>query len=170
VARYSDIWWSERKAAANLSKHGVSFEEARDTLDDPFTRTMHDYRHSDAENRYVGIGYSNEQRILFIAYSIYKDVARLISARSATPAEKRSYMSGKDIIRDAPMEDDYDPADYEWDFSNAKPIGDMFAKLRGSVVLDSDVCDVFRSADEVNNALRMLIREGRVPHLNYPPQ
>jgi hypothetical protein len=72
-----------------------------------------------------------------------------------------------DIIPDPSVDDEEDPLDREIDFSNAKPIGDKFAKLRGSVVLDADVCDVFRSADEVNNALRMLIREGRVPHLNY---
>jgi hypothetical protein len=73
----------------------------------------------------------------------------------------------KDINRDLPVDDEEDPLDDEIDFSNAKPIGDKFAKLRASVLLDSDVCDVFRTADEVNNALRMLIREGRVPHLNY---
>lgn len=76
-------------------------------------------------------------------------------------------MTGRDIIRDRPIEDDEDPLDQEIDFSNAKPIGRKFAKLQMSVVLDTDVCDVFRTEEEVNNALRLLIREGRVPHLNY---
>ena len=40
-----------------------------------------------------------------------------------------------------------------------------FPKLVGTVTLDSDVYDVFRTSEEVNNALRMLIHEGRVPHL-----
>ena len=58
-------------------------------------------------------------------------------------------MKKTDIIRDRPFDEDADPLDREIDFSNAKPIGDKFAKLRGSVVLDSDVCDVFRSAEEM---------------------
>jgi hypothetical protein len=79
-------------------------------------------------------------------------------------------MKKTDIVRDRPLDEDEDPLDQQIDFSNAKPIGHKFAKIRMSVVLDSDVCDVFRTADEVNNALRVLIREGRVPHLTYPPR
>ena len=78
-------------------------------------------------------------------------------------------MTGRDILRDAPMEDE-DPLDREIDFSNAKPIGKRFARLKMAVVLDTDVCDVFRTPAEVNDALRLLIREGRVPHLTYPPR
>jgi hypothetical protein len=42
-----------------------------------------------------------------------------------------------------------------------------FPKMQGSVMLDSDVFDMFRTSEEVNNALRILIREGRVPHAPY---
>ena len=67
-------------------------------------------------------------------------------------------------------DEDYDPLDEEIDFSNAKPIGRRFAKIMTTVTLESDVCDWFRTSDEVNNALRVLIREGRVPHVTYPPR
>ncbi|HEX3108406.1 MAG TPA: BrnT family toxin, partial [Thermoanaerobaculia bacterium] len=164
---YERITWNPKKAAQNLRKHGVSFDEAREVLDHPLTRVVPDLRHSRAEDRYFAIGDAVGGHVLAIAYTIRDDSAWIISARRATPSESRSYMTGRDIIRDRPIDDDEDPLDQEIDFSNAKPIGRKFAKLRMSVVLDTDVCDVFRTADEVNNALRMLIREGRVPHLNY---
>jgi len=170
VTEYARITWDPKKAAENLRKHGVAFEEAREALDQPLTRSVPDLRHSQEEDRYFAIGDASFGRILAIAYTIRDDSAWIISARRAKPSETRSYMSGKDIIRDRPNIEEEDPLDHEIDFSNAKPIGRLFAKIRGSVLLDSDVCDVFRSADEVNNALRLLIREGRVPHLNYPPQ
>lgn len=164
---YERITWNPKKAAQNLRKHGVSFEEAREVLDHPLTRVVPDLRHSRAEDRYFAIGDAVGGHVLAIAYTIRDDSAWIISARRATPSESRSYMTGRDIIRDRPIEDDEDPLDHEIDFSNAKPIGRKFAKLRMSVLLDTDVCDVFRTDEEVNNALRMLIREGRVPHLNY---
>lgn len=169
MIEYERITWDPKKAVQNLRKHGVAFEEAREALDQPLTRSVPDLRHSKTEDRYFAIGDASLGRILAIAYTIRDDYAWIISARRATPSETRSYMSGHDIIRDRPNEDEEDPLDHEIDFSNAKPIGRRFAKIRGTILLDSDVCDVFRSSDEVNNALRMLIREGRVPHLNYPP-
>lgn len=72
-------------------------------------------------------------------------------------------MSGKDIIRDEAAEDEMLP---EYDFSNAVRGKHRFPILAGTVTLDSDVYDVFRTSEEVNTALRMLIAEGRVPHLS----
>ena len=170
MAQYRYVTWSETKATKNLAKHGVSFEEARDALDDPLSVEVPDRRHSVSEDRFFALAESPNGRMLAISYTIRRDIARFISARPATPSERRRIMKTRDIIRDRPIDDEEDPLDQEIDFSNAKPIGDKFAKMRASVLLDSDVCDVFKTADEVNNALRMLIREGRVPHLNYPPR
>ena len=164
---YGRITWNPKKAAQNMRKHGVSFEEAREVLDHPLTRVVPDLRHSQVEERFFAIGDAVGGQVLAIAYTIRDDSAWIISDRRATSSESRSYMTGRDIIRDRPIEDDEDPLDHEIDFSNAKPIGRKFAKLQAAVVLDTDVCDVFRTEEEVNNALRMLIREGRVPHLNY---
>jgi uncharacterized DUF497 family protein len=167
VTDYDRITWNPKKAAQNVRKHGVSFEEAREVLDHPLTRVIPDLRHSRVEDRYLAIGDAVGGHVLTIAYTIRDDSAWIISARRATPSETRSHMTGRDIIRDRPIDDDEDPLDREIDFSNAKPIGRKFAKMHMAIVLDTDVCDVFKTAEEVNNALRMLIREGRVPHLNY---
>lgn len=165
------VHWHWKKAAANLQKHGVSFEEAREMLDDRLSRSEPDYRHSEYEQRFLMVGETPAGHVLAVAYTIRNDDELwIISARRATPAEIRSYVSGRDILRDGFMFDDdtYDPLDEEIDFSNAKPIGREFAKIQCSVTLDTDVCDWFRTSEQVNNALRVLIREGRVPHVTYP--
>lgn len=152
-----------------MRKHGVSFEEARDVLNAPLTRSEDDPRHSEDEPRYFAVGESPKHRRLAVAYTIRGDTAWIISAREATPKEKRRYMNKTDILCDRPLDEDEDPLDKEIDFSNAKPIGKRFAKIVTSVMLDSDVCDYFRTSEEVNNGLRVLIREARVPHITYPP-
>ncbi len=100
---------------------------------------------------------------LAVACTIRDDFAHIIMARHATRAETRRYMNEKEIIRDAAIEDDFLP-DYGhlegWQRGRHS-----FPKLVGTVTLDSDVFDVFRTSEEVNTALRILIHEGRVPHL-----
>jgi uncharacterized DUF497 family protein len=45
--------WNESKAACNLSKHGVSFEEAKTVFDDPLYVDFYDPDHSEDEERYL---------------------------------------------------------------------------------------------------------------------
>lgn len=52
--------WHERKAAANLKKHKVSFEEAQAAFEDSLFVAFEDPDHSAEENRFVLIGESNE--------------------------------------------------------------------------------------------------------------
>jgi len=56
--------WDERKAASNMRKHRVSFEEARTIFSDPLLWTFPDEEHSTAEERYVSIGVSAAGKIL----------------------------------------------------------------------------------------------------------
>jgi uncharacterized DUF497 family protein len=50
--------WDTIKAAANLSRHGVSFDEAKTVFDDPLYMDFYDPDHSDEEHRYIIIGKS----------------------------------------------------------------------------------------------------------------
>lgn len=86
--------WDETKAATNLSKHGVSFEEARTVFDDAFYIDFYDPDHSDHEDRYILIGTSQQGRLLMMSYTDRGDVIRLISAREATRAEREVYEEG----------------------------------------------------------------------------
>ena len=45
--------WDEEKAAVNLAKHGVSFNEAKTVFDDPLYVDSYDPDHSSDEHRYI---------------------------------------------------------------------------------------------------------------------
>lgn len=89
--------WEDDKAALNLDKHGVSFEEAITVFDDSYARIIYDDDHSDDEAREIIIGYSNRNRLLYVSYHEREvDVIRIISARLATKQERKEY-EDKDI-------------------------------------------------------------------------
>jgi uncharacterized protein len=80
------------KAAGNLRKHGVSFADAEGVFTDPLTlhRTDPD---AEGEERFVALGAGSAGSLLVVVYTLRGDSIRLISARRATPAERRSYES-----------------------------------------------------------------------------
>lgn len=83
--------WDAEKAEVNLSKHGVSFEEAATVFYDPLSLTVSDPLHSDQENRFIITGFSDKQRQLVVVHTDRSDKIRIISARLATPEERRKY-------------------------------------------------------------------------------
>jgi uncharacterized DUF497 family protein len=81
--------WDPRKAAANLRKHGVSFEEAATAFDDQLGAYYPDALY---ENRFILIAYSRVQRLLYVVHAeVQTDTIRIISARKATKHEKARY-------------------------------------------------------------------------------
>ena len=83
--------WDRNKAAANLSKHGVPFDEAKTIFDDPLYVDFYDPDHSYDEHRYIIIGQSQRGRLLVVSYTERENVIRLISARKATRREREAY-------------------------------------------------------------------------------
>ena len=86
--------WDEEKAAANLAKHEVSFNEAKTVFNDPLYVDFYDPDHSFDEHRYIIIGESREKRLLIVSYTERDDVIRLISAREVTRSERETYEEG----------------------------------------------------------------------------
>ncbi|MFM7424860.1 MAG: BrnT family toxin [Elainella sp.] len=86
--------WADSKAAANFSKHGVSFEEAKTVFDDPLYVDFYDPDHSEEEERYLIVGESNRGRLLIVSYTERGNSIRLISAREVTRAERNAYEEG----------------------------------------------------------------------------
>ncbi|OAI20734.1 MULTISPECIES: BrnT family toxin [Methylomonas] len=76
--------WDKNKAIANLSKHGVSFEEAKTVFDDPLYVDFYGPDHSFEEHRFILLGESVQGRLLFVPYMERNKGIRLISAREAT--------------------------------------------------------------------------------------
>jgi uncharacterized DUF497 family protein len=81
--------WDPRKAASNLKKHGVAFDEARTAFDDKLAAYYPDALNPD---RFVLIGFSRLQRLLYVVHAeVGSDAIRIISARKATRHEKTHY-------------------------------------------------------------------------------
>jgi uncharacterized DUF497 family protein len=87
--------WDDAEAGENLRKHGVSFEEASTVFADENARLKHDPDHSREEDRFILIGFSANLRLLLVchAYRENDEVIRIISARKATPNERKQYGS-----------------------------------------------------------------------------
>ncbi|QZZ20739.1 MULTISPECIES: BrnT family toxin [Cyanophyceae] len=83
--------WDQSKAASNLKKHGVSFEEAKTVFDNPLAVIFDDEAHSVDEQREIIIGHSRQNRLLLIAFTERSGNVRIISARLATRNEREDY-------------------------------------------------------------------------------
>lgn len=81
--------WDPRKARSNQQKHGIRFADAVSVLADDFAITVED---EDAdEDRFVTIGSDAFGRILVVVYTFRGEETRLISAREASPHERKQY-------------------------------------------------------------------------------
>ncbi len=87
--------WDEEKAASNLEKHGVAFEEAATAFGDPLSLTVADPDHSNNEDRFILLGETALGRLVVVAHSERGDTIRIISARLATKRERKDYEKGQ---------------------------------------------------------------------------
>ena len=92
-----EFGWDARKAADNLKKHKVSFEEASTVFYDESAIEFFDPEHSAAEERFLMLGISGRLRIMVVCYCVRKGGSeiRIISARKATKKEEKVYTQGK---------------------------------------------------------------------------
>jgi hypothetical protein len=89
--------WEERKSRRNLAKHKVSFETAMLVFDDPRAISRLD-RIEHGEERWQTLGLAGGIVVLLVAHTYYdedgEEVIRIISARKATPHERKMYEQG----------------------------------------------------------------------------
>ena len=83
------VEWDDRKNEINKQKHGISFELAALVFTDEERIEYLDTIHSVEEERYIVLG--RVGKVLFVVYTDRGDASRLISARLATPRERRVY-------------------------------------------------------------------------------
>jgi uncharacterized DUF497 family protein len=86
--------WDPEKAATNLRKHGVSFDEAATVFEDDLSLTGDDPDHSVGEVRLITFGVSSAGRLLVVAHTERGNRIRIISARPATRPERKLYEEG----------------------------------------------------------------------------
>ena len=84
--------WDKEKAASNLKKHGVNFEEAETVFGDLLARIFDDEEHSFEERHNGIVGHSIKNRLLIVSFAERENATiRIISARETTPTERRKY-------------------------------------------------------------------------------
>ena len=85
--------WDPAKAASNLRKHGVSFEEAQTVFYDELAVQFYDEPHSSDEERFLMLGMSSGAHLLLVCHCERDSggVIRIISARKATKQESSFY-------------------------------------------------------------------------------
>jgi uncharacterized protein len=83
--------WDQRKAAANIRKHGVAFTDAIAVFSDPLARIFPDPDHSEAEERELMVGYDSTARLLYVSFVERRGNVRIISARRATAREASTH-------------------------------------------------------------------------------
>jgi uncharacterized DUF497 family protein len=85
--------WDGSKAASNLKKHRVSFDETVTVFYDPLAASFDDPDHSHDEIRVVTVGYSARGRLLVVCHVERGGAVHLISVRHATPRERKRHES-----------------------------------------------------------------------------
>jgi uncharacterized DUF497 family protein len=83
--------WDARKAEANRAIHGIDFEEALTVFRDPLALIFEDEERSEDELREMIIGHSVRQRLILACFTVRAAKIRIISARKATPLERKDY-------------------------------------------------------------------------------
>jgi uncharacterized DUF497 family protein len=88
--------WDPPKAAANLRKHQISFDEAKSVFYDEFAVQFFDDEHSSEEDRFLMLGMSSGAKLLIVCHCERErgEVIRIISARKATKRESAFYQGG----------------------------------------------------------------------------
>ncbi|GMO57596.1 MAG: BrnT family toxin [Termitinemataceae bacterium] len=87
------IIWDTDKEKINISKHKVSFEEAKSVFFDQNAKIIHDPDHSIEEERFIILGLSKKLNLLVVChcYKENEDIIRIITARKATKQETDQY-------------------------------------------------------------------------------
>ena len=93
LMNYIHFEWNESKNQLNISKHKISFDEAKSVFYDPHARIINDPEHSNDEDRFILLGLSKNLNLLLVChcYRSSDEIIRIISARKATKSESTQY-------------------------------------------------------------------------------
>ena len=83
--------WDEGNLDKKWQKHQVApFESEQVFFNQPLVVT-NDFKHSDSEKRYFALGRTDQDRHLFIVFTVRKGLIRIISARNMSKKERKVY-------------------------------------------------------------------------------
>lgn len=93
---YYNFEWDAIKASENKGKHGITFDEAATIFKDSKALTIFDPDHSETEDRWITMGFSEKERALIVIHTFRQEsqdsfTVRIISCRKATKQEIQTY-------------------------------------------------------------------------------
>lgn len=92
LSKVPGFQWDEWNRDKNLLKHQVTDEECEEVFFDDFKKLLNDPLHSGQEQRYILIGKTKRHRVLFIVFTIRRQLIRVISARDLNKKERNLYV------------------------------------------------------------------------------
>lgn len=87
--------WDKGNADKNFIRHEVRNEECEEVFFDLEKRVLRDPLHSGREKRFIIIGKTKKQRVLFVVFTIRRKKIRIISARDLNTKESYLYHEKK---------------------------------------------------------------------------
>jgi len=150
--------WDARKAASNLKKHKISFDEATSVFRDPLAVIFDDEDHSADEGREIIIGHSLLNRLVLVCFTERQNGdVRILRANS--PAKNEKTMKKARASKTRKNVDSEMRPEYRFDYRKGRP--NRFASRANDealiVLVDPDIAEVFPNSESVNRALRALI-------------
>ena len=85
------FFWDKGNERKNLETHDVTQQEVEETFFDPQKKLLQDKFHSGREDRYILLGQTKRQRLLFVVFTIRSRRIRVISARDLNKKERPLY-------------------------------------------------------------------------------
>lgn len=93
LSKCTGFEWDEHNAEKNWQKHRISPSECEEIF---FNRPLviaDDVRHSEKENRLYALGHTDAGRMLFVVFTVRRNLIRIISARDMNRKERKVYQS-----------------------------------------------------------------------------
>jgi uncharacterized protein len=96
TSNISSFEWDEGNKVKNWAKHRVSWSECENIFFNDPLFILPDPKHSDKEERYHALGHTNDNRLLFVSFTMRKERIRVISAREMSRRERIVYNEQKE--------------------------------------------------------------------------
>ena len=145
--------WDPSKARRNLTKHGVSFQDASTAFADPLSLTIDDPDHSTREVRFLLVAQTRYGRLVVVSHTIRGETVRssvlgLLNVMSGARTKKAENLELR--------------ASYDFSKGVRGKYAAPYRKGSNVVVLAPDVAKTFKTSAAVNRALRQVARSRRV--------
>ncbi|OGH20007.1 MAG: hypothetical protein A3D74_01285 [Candidatus Levybacteria bacterium RIFCSPHIGHO2_02_FULL_37_13] len=86
--------WDEWNIDKSYKKHGIRPDETEEVFLDKDVQIERDIKHQEKEERYIAIGKTVEDKILFVVFTMRNYAVRIISGRRSNKKERRLYEEG----------------------------------------------------------------------------